>query len=125
MTDTGMEEIHYIEEEITIGNGKPMKAMKVGCVMVELIQKDGTTPQFTMENVKYVPELYCKLFCLTTALDKGFQIRNKGRVIILKKGNFQIIFGKVFETKTGFISGVDIIQGTNSLAQAALDAGKK
>ena len=123
--DTGMEEIRHIEEEITIGNGKPMKATKVGRVKVELVQKDGTTRQFTMENVKYVPELYCKLFSLTTALDKGFQIGNVGRVINLRKGNFQIAFDKVFETKTGFISGVDIIQRNNSLAQAALDAGKE
>ena len=73
----------------------------------------------------YVPELYCKLFSLTTALDKGFQFGNKGRVIISKKGNFQIAFDKVSETKTGFISRADIIQQNNSLAQAALNAGKE
>ena len=67
-----------INEEITIGNGKPMKATKVGLLHLELIQKDGSMRAFKMTNVKYIPELYCKLFSVTTALDKGFHIENKG-----------------------------------------------
>ena len=123
--DSGMFETNEIHEEITIGNGKPMIATKVGKIKVDLVQNDGSTHQFTMVNVKYVPELFCKLFSVTVALDKGFQLGNKGRVIILKKGDFHIAFDKVFNTKTGFISGVDLIPQTNELVQAALEAGRE
>ena len=120
-----MFEIRDIDEDITIGNGKPMKATKVGKLKVETVQKNGSTQQFTMVDVKYVPDLYCKLFSVTAALDKGFQIGNKGRVIYLQKGDFKIAFDKVFETKTGFISGIDLKPRSDESAQAALEAGRE
>ena len=121
----GMFEIRDIDEDITIGNGKPMKATKVGKLKVEMVQKNGSTQQFTMVGVKFVPDLYCKLFSVTAALDKGFQIGNKGRVITLQKGDFKIAFDKVFETKTGFISGVELKARSDEVAQAALEAGRE
>ena len=123
--DNGMFDWSKIDEEITIGNGKPMKATKVGSLRLETVQKDGKMRSFTMTNVKYVPDLYCKLFSVTTALDKGFQLGNKGRIIYLQKGDFGIAFDKVFETKTGFILGVDLAVRTNELAQAGLEAGRE
>ena len=87
-SDLGMFDWKRIDEEITIGNGRPMKATKVGSIRLETIQKNGSMRSFMMTNVKYIPELYCKLFSLTTALDKGFHLGNIGRVIYLEKGDF-------------------------------------
>ena len=123
--DTGMFGTTEIDEIITIGNGKPMRAKKVGSVKFELVQKDGSKRQFVMSNVKFVPELTCKLFSITAALDKSFQIKNKGRIIILQKGNFEISFDRVFETKTGFITGVNLTPHTDEIVQAALEAGRE
>ena len=93
-SDIGMFDWKRIDEEITIGNGRPMKATKVGSIRLETIQKNGSMTSFMMTNVKYIPELYCKLFSLTTALDKGFHLGNRGRVIYLEKGDFRLEFGK-------------------------------
>ena len=123
--DNGMFDCKQIDEDIMIGNGKPMKATKVGLIRLETMQQDGSIRSFTMTNVKFVPELYCKLFSVTTALDKGFQIGNKGRKIFLQKGDFRIAFDKVFETKTGFILGVDLAVHTSEMAQTGLEAGRE
>ena len=120
----GLFEIRNIDEEITIGNGKPMKATKVGKLKVETVNRDGTKTQFTLGGVKLVPELYCKLFSLTSALDKGFKLGNQGRVIHLQKKNFKLAFDKVFETKTGFISGVELRTRSDESAQVHLEAGR-
>ena len=122
--DTGLEEISKIDEEIMIGDGKPMKATKVGRMKMEMIKNDGSKQQFTLSNVKYVPELHYKVFSLTAALDKGFKIGNKGRVIILRQGDFTITFDNVLNTKTGFISGVKLIP-RNDKAGRELDRNNK
>ena len=124
-SDEGMFDWKRIDEEITIGNGKPMKATKVGSLRLESIQKDGSMRSFKMTNVKYIPELYCKLFSVTTALDKGFHLGNKGRMIYLQKGDFRLEFDKIFETKTGFILGVDLVTQISETAQAGLEAGRE
>ena len=113
--DSGMFDSRTIDEEITSGSGKPMTATKIGSIRVKSIQCDGMMRVFTMTNVKYVPELCCKLFSLTAAIDKGLKIGNKGRVLTLRKGNFKIAFDKIIKKKTGFVTGIDLITRTEEI----------
>jgi transposase InsO family protein len=43
----------------------------------------------------------------------------------LEKGDFKIIFDKVFATKAGYILGIEMIQKSNEMAQANLTAGRE
>ena len=113
--DSGMFDMRTIDEEITSGSGKPMTATKIGSNRVKSIQCDGTMQFFMMTNVKYVPELCCKLFSLTAAIDKGLKIGNEGRVLTLRKGNFKIAFDKIIKKKTGFVTGIDLITRTEEI----------
>jgi hypothetical protein len=40
----------------------------------------------TLENVKYVPELWINLFIIGKALKNGFNLSNNGEIIKLSKG---------------------------------------
>jgi len=123
--DTGMFDCTKIDEDITIGNGKPMKATKLGKIQAEIIQQDGSTRQVTLTNVKYIPELWCKLFSITAALGKGFNIGNEKQTIFLQKGDVKLVFDHTFQTKTGFILGIEMKQRSNDMAQANLQAGRE
>jgi hypothetical protein len=50
--DTGMYEVKTIDDEITVGNGKPMKATKIGKIKMEIIQVDGSTRWFHQEFIE-------------------------------------------------------------------------
>ena len=43
----------------------------------------------------------------------------------MEKGDFRLEFDKVFETKTGFVSGVDLVTLNTDMAQAGLEAGRE
>ena len=68
--DTGMYDVKTIIEDIKIGNRKPMRALKVGKVKVEILQRDDMSLEVVLTN--------CKLLSIPTALDKDFNIGNKG-----------------------------------------------
>ena len=104
--ETGMFEVKTIQDEITIGNGKPLMATKIGKLKLDIIQKDDSSREVTLTGVKYVPQLFCKLFSITKALEKGLNIGNDGKRIYLKTDNFKMTFDQVFETATCYILGI-------------------
>ncbi len=53
--ETGMFKVKTIQDEITIGNGKPLMATKIGKLKVDIMQKDGSSREVTLTGVKYVP----------------------------------------------------------------------
>ena len=69
-----------------------MTATKIGSLKRTIIQKDGTTVNVTLTEVKYVPELWINLFSIRKALKNGFNIGNKGVKIFLTKHDKKIIF---------------------------------
>ena len=40
--ETSMFEVKTIQDEITIGNGKPLMATKIGKLILDIMQKDGS-----------------------------------------------------------------------------------
>ena len=122
--DTGMYEVQTIQDEITIGNGKPLIATKIGKLKVDIMQKDGSSMEVTLTGVKYVPNLFCKLFSITKALEKGLNIGNDGKQIYLKTNNFKLTFDQVFNTATGYILGIKMVQQARDISQLNLESGK-
>ena len=115
-------------ESITLGDGRTLKCKKRGKKRVIVVQRDGTRKKIVLENVKYVPGLApYNLFSVTAAIRKGFEIGNKGDFIFLKKGNFELLFDHVVETKTGYVVGVNMLPDTTQTAMAnpAIEAGRE
>jgi len=99
-----------INDEIMIGDGKSIHAVKVGKVKLMLKQQDAPDRVIVLTDVKFVPELGpYNLFSINQALAKGFQLGNEGRTITLSKGNFKMSFDKVIETKTNWLAGVEMV----------------
>jgi ribosomal protein L30E len=93
-------------EKIIVGNGESMKAIKVGSLKCHVIQLNGSSVDATLKEVKYVPELWVNLFSVSKSLNNGFNLSNKGLMIILKKGSVSVTFDRVMKTVNGSISGI-------------------
>ena len=125
-SDEGMFDVKLIDEPVKVGNGKSMRATKVGSLKMTVLQANGDTKNITLENVKYVPELWVNLFSITQALKKGMKIANDGIKIQLRKGDFMMEFDLIIATKTGYIIAVNMVPRIeNHVAQAALDPGHR
>jgi hypothetical protein len=70
----------------------------------------------TLEEVKYVPELWVNLFSISKALKNGFDLRNKGLMILLKKGTVSITFDRVIKTVHRSISSIKMSRYDPSVA---------
>ena len=105
--DSDMFNCHSTNENIMIGSGKKLKVTKIGSVRRVVRQKDGKELTIILE-VKHVPGLWINLFSLTKALKNGAQLGNQGMNIMIKKNNSKILFDKLFETKGGYVCGVEI-----------------
>ena len=58
-----------------------------------------------LQEVKFVPELWVKLFSISKALKNGFKIGNDDIIIHLSKGSTTLSFDRVLKTNNGFVSG--------------------
>ena len=56
---------------IKVGSGKLLKILKVGKFRGEIQQKNGLKMVIMFKNVHFVPDMYCNLFSITAAMDKG------------------------------------------------------
>ena len=102
----GLQDVKAINEEITVGNGKSMVATKVGNLKCRVEQLDGSSLDVTLNEVKYVPDLWINLFSINKALKNGFNLSNKGITICLSKGPVSVSFDRIFPTTNGFVSGI-------------------
>ena len=59
-----------------LGNGKPLMTTRIGKLKLDIMQKDGSSREVTLTGGKCVPNLFCKLFSITKALEKGLNIGN-------------------------------------------------
>ena len=71
------------------------------------MQQDGTMQNIILQ-AKFVPGLWVNLFSITKAIKGGAKIDNEDMVITVKKGKTVVKFDKIFETKGGFLGGVEI-----------------
>jgi hypothetical protein len=114
-----------INKSITIQNGNSMKATKIGKWKGTITQAEGSSIDMTLNKVKYASELETKPFSISSALEGGCQLRNKGKIITLKKGDFAMELDKIFPTKDGFVVRANILASMHSIAAAAMEQGKR
>jgi hypothetical protein len=127
-SDDGMFDVQVIKSPVKIGSGKTMNATKIGKKRLTVMQKDGSTQDVVLTDVKFVPELWVNLFSIGKALQNGFNIGNKGIRIHLEKGNTKLIFDRIMPTSKGFVVGMEMLPTTRNrgnMAIVALDKGQR
>ena len=62
----------------------------------------------TLNELKYVPGLYCNLISITQLLNKDFVLAGTKSCIELKKGKTELVFDKKVKSGKGFIFGLEI-----------------
>jgi hypothetical protein len=112
----GLFKVKDINDNITVGNGESIKAIKVGNLKCHLIQFNGSSVDVTLKEVKYVPELWVNLFSISKPLKNVFNLSKKGLMISLKKGSVSLKFDGVIKTVNGSISGIKMTTYDPSVA---------
>jgi hypothetical protein len=106
-----------IFEMMTVGDGKKWRLKRLKKIRC-LLQFDGRKFEITLENVKFVPNLWINLFSFNKALMYGFKLRYEGVLINLTKVETKLVFDQCLNTKGIFVSGIKMvpffIQGANN-----------
>ena len=108
-SDAGMFDWRTIDDPVTVGNGKVLRAGKIGKVTKTAHQINGETLDLTLMDYKQVPGLKAHLFSITKALDAGWMISNVGVKISLNKGDSRIVFDRVLKTDSGKLCAVELL----------------
>jgi hypothetical protein len=102
----GMFDCVDIDEDIKLGDGKYIKATKVGHKQGTGHQPNGKQELFVILNCKLVPDLWVNLFSITSSLRHGWSISNEGIMITLSCNEQSLFFDQVLESSTDAITGV-------------------
>jgi hypothetical protein len=68
--------------------------------------ENGESLVVTLEDVKFVPDLWINLFSIGKALKNGFNLDNDGETIKLMKGKTVILFDRCLKSKNGFVPAI-------------------
>ena len=118
-SDVGMTDVREIDSPVQIGNGKTLRATKIGRKHMTVLSKDGTTTNIVLEDYKYVPDLWVNLFAVTKCLRNGWKISNDGVTLYLRKGQSEVKFDKAIKTHKGLIIGADMMARVPDVANVA------
>jgi hypothetical protein len=121
----GLYKYKTISEEITVRNGNVMIAKEVGELRCEILQKNGEKVIVTLENVKFVPELWINLFSIGKALKNGFNLSNDVKMIKLSKGSVTLTFDRVVRTKNGFVPGIKLLPVLSDVGTSGMEIKKR
>jgi hypothetical protein len=81
--DEGLYKYKTFSERMTVGNCNGMIAKKVGKLRCGIIQKSGEKHIVTLENMKFLPELWINLLSIGKASKNGFNLSNDHEIIKL------------------------------------------
>ena len=87
-SDVGMTNVREVNSPVQIGNGKTLRATKIGDKHMTVLSKDGTMTDIVLKDYKYVPDLWVNLFAVTKCLRNGWKISNDGVTLILEEGSY-------------------------------------
>jgi Reverse transcriptase (RNA-dependent DNA polymerase) len=110
-----------INVDVKMGNGSVAKATKKGTFRGTVKQLDGEEIQVCLD-VKYVPDLWCNLFSIGTALHKGWKLSNEGSKFILTKDGTKINFDRKTNAGDGHTMMVFIEPKSKNLPEETASA---
>ena len=117
-SDQGMYDCVDIDDPIRVGDGKVIKATKMGSKKVWVKQKNGKDFHLTIHNCKYVPDLWVNLLSITSTLASGWQISNKGLIMKISKNKDSLEFDQIYNTDIGAVVGVIMYPDTKNTNMA-------
>ena len=95
--DFGMFDCSTSNANVYVGNGKALKASKIGKIKLQNVV-NGKITSFIIQDVLYVPELSGNLFSLTKGITNGYELKSiqvaSETSLVLTKKNFKLIFSK-------------------------------
>ena len=97
-----------IDEPVVIGDGKKLRATKIGKARMTAVQVNGATTDVVLHGVKHVPGLDMNLFSILKSIDQGWKISNEDKYLVLTKGSVKLKFDRTYETKNGRLLGINI-----------------
>ena len=90
-----------------MGRGKILKILSVGKLKVNIQQKDGSGQVIILNEVHFVPDLYCNLFSITTDLEENFVLSGgRNECLTLRKDHTIIRFDRNIRSGGGRLLGV-------------------
>ena len=102
----GMTNLRKCNDSVVVGNGQSIKATMVGDKHGFITDRSGNKKKVVFKGTKYVPELAPYNLCsITHCLQEGFNLGNKGKMIVLKKDGFTLEFNKEIKTNSGYVCG--------------------
>jgi hypothetical protein len=118
----GMFDLEACNIEITVGDGKMLKAIHKGKKKLEVLQNGPNKSNITvtLTNVHYVPGLVCNLFSLTSAMSNGGSITSNGLHLTINKGSCKITFDQVIKSANGHLLGIKTQPIKNDTAMAVM-----
>ena len=103
----GMFDLKPGSGDIKVGSRKILKIVKIGKFRGEVTQKDGSTRTLILNNVHFLPNLYCNLFSITSAMDDGYSVSGrKDKFLTLRKNGMVIKFDQEIKSGAGKLVGV-------------------
>ena len=111
----GMIDLRNIKSYVTFGDSKRLEVTKIGTKQGIVIQKNGTVRNIEIKNVKYVPDMYCNLFSITSAMKQGFTLIGNKNSLTMKKKNYCVNFDRIIKSGQGFLFGIKIAQGSSNV----------
>ena len=103
--EIGVFDVKKVEIPVQMGNGKKVICHKMGKKKLTVIPKDGEEFTITLEDVLIIPELWINLFSIGKALERDWQLSNKGKCLVLSKGKVKLLFDHIMQTPRSSIAG--------------------
>ena len=93
-SDERLHDYEDVDEAVVIGDGKELKATKLGKLQKTVHQVDGTAMDIVLKEVKFVPSLDMPLFGILKALAQGWKIKNNDINLTIYKGQMTLTFNR-------------------------------
>ena len=81
-----MTELKEIGGSVRFGNNQSLEVKKIGKKKGKIVLKNKKEVSVRLNEVKYVPGLYCNLISITQLLNKDFVLAGTKNCIEIKKG---------------------------------------
>ena len=93
---------------VMVGYEKTLECKKIGSKIGYVQVRKGEFKKLTLEEVKYVPELFCNLLSITKVMQRGFVLRGENGQMWIQKGKSKIFFDQKIKTADRELYGIYI-----------------
>jgi len=104
----GLYDIKEVTESLKFSYGEEIYAMKIGKLQATVTTQEGKSTTIILDEVRYVPGFYGKLFSITRAMKRGARISSEGMMMTVEQGPVKLIFGNRRKEENDFVLGLEM-----------------